>query len=254
MIRFRPVLAASAVAVAALTASAAPAAAAQSVLVRVTMHMRSDYKFDINHSDNDPDCPSVTVGSSRVITDMTTVRPAIFKVTKSGGRYTFRKQGLGNQREVLGVDMTAKMTRTTEGSTRSCQGDFPFPANGCGTRSWPLIGELLGPGRKTDRFYLVQDLSTSGGFDRLQADDKWRSSGCGFDSTNSDAYITQTSDPETGRIKQSYFVHMIASRLFARSPRRFTSTGESTFSTGHSTDPGGVFTEIRTASVTVRKL
>src|SRR5437588_11840654 len=101
MIRFRPALAASVVAVAALTASAAPAAAAQSVLVRVTMHMRSDYKFDINYSDNDPNCPSVTVGSSRVITDMTTVRPAIFKVTRSrAGGYTFRKQGLGNQREV----------------------------------------------------------------------------------------------------------------------------------------------------------
>ena len=64
--------------------SASPAyGAARSIDVKISVHLRSDYRFSYDYVDRtDPECPQTIRTSSRVVTDMPTVRPARFRVTR----------------------------------------------------------------------------------------------------------------------------------------------------------------------------
>ena len=80
--------------------SAPPAyGAARSIDVQISAHLRSDYRFSYDYVDtSDPDCPQTIKASSRVVTDMPTVRPARFRVTPAARGYAFLKRLGGRQR------------------------------------------------------------------------------------------------------------------------------------------------------------
>ena len=92
----RPAVAVLVLVLAGLPASLA-SAAARSIDVQVSAHLRSEYRFSYDYVDtSSPDCPQTIRASSRVVTDMPTVRPARFRVTRvAANRYAFLKRGGG---------------------------------------------------------------------------------------------------------------------------------------------------------------
>jgi len=240
-------------ALAAVAAPAAADAARRTATVTITAHLRSEYRFSIDwFNRDDPECPSTSKGESRVITDMRTVRPATYRITRYGRRGFgwVKRLGVG-QKNTRGIDMRVKQTRSTSGSTRTCRGDFSFPADGCGTERWDLA---VTPG------FVIFDrrrvgLSLEEIFDTVKETldhDEYVDSGCGVDSTNASRYITQTRDLATGKLQKSYEVRAPRRRFFARRGRRFTARGRSTFSTGMLDSSVGRWTETRTSTVKVR--
>jgi len=67
--------------------TASPAFGARSVDVRISVHLRSDYRFAYDFVDtSDPECPSTIRTSSHVVTDMPTVRAARFQIGRASCR------------------------------------------------------------------------------------------------------------------------------------------------------------------------
>ena len=63
--------------------------------MQISAHLRSDYRFAYDYVDmSDPDCPQTIKASSHVVTDMPTVRPARFRITRVAGNrgYAFLKR------------------------------------------------------------------------------------------------------------------------------------------------------------------
>jgi hypothetical protein len=234
--------------------SASPAfARARSVDVRISVHLRSDYRFAYDFVDtSDPDCPSTIRTSSRVVTDMPTVRPARFRITRFKGGYAFFKRGGGRQRADRAVDMRADMTRSSEGGSETpCFGFQPYPTVKCGKRSWALDGR---PGiTRNGRLVLALEVPVFPSLERVMADDEWREGGCGYDSTQADVYITQTRN-EQGRFTPPYWAPISVKRLFRPGRRTLRLRDTLTFTTGRANQQGGGYTEVRTVRVTIRKL
>jgi hypothetical protein len=251
---------AAAVAVAALVAglAATPAfAGGQSVDVRISAHLRSDYRFAYDFVDtSSPDCPETINTSSRVVTDMTTVRPTRFRITRLNLRgrvvYQFVKRG-GGPRLTRWLDMRATMTRSTQGgSSTPCFGTHTYPTVKCGTRTWALDGQ---PGitTVTRDFVVAITVPPFPSLERFMADEEWRDGGCGYDGTQANEYITVSRD-NAGRIKSPYLAPVSVRRLFRPGPRTLRLRDEHPFTQGRPDQPGGGFTEVRTVEITVRKL
>jgi hypothetical protein len=237
-----------------LAGAAAPPAAARSVDVKISVELRSDYRFTYDFvQTDDPDCPSTINTSSRVITDMTTVRPARFRITRLGpNRHAFLKRLGGRQRADRAVDMRARMTRSTQGGADSpCNPGFrPYPTMRCGQRSWALDGR---PGLGRGRFVVSPEVPVFPSVEQLMKDDEWRQGGCGYDSTQADTYITQTRN-EQGRFQSPYWAPISVKRLFRPGRRTLRLRDRHTFTAGAPNQLGGGWTEVRTVRVTVRKL
>lgn len=237
---------------------ATPAVGAnRSVDVQISVHLRSDYRFAYDYTaTDDPDCPITYATSSHVVADMTTDRRARYRIERfpTGGRpgYAFLKRLGGGQREALGVDMTVKMTRRAQGgSTSPCGGHHDYPQVNCTTRSWPAYGEV-GMGRGVFEVGIRE--SASIGIERTMELDKWRSGGCGYDTTHAQEYITQTRNLDTGKVKPTYHAPISIRRLFAARPRVMRLRARLPFEQGAPNQNGGGSTEVRTVAVTIRKL
>ena len=231
--------------------------AARSIDVQISAHLRSDYRFTYDFVDtSSPDCPETISTSSRVVTEMPTVRPARFRITRLNLRgrvvYQFEKRG-GGPRLTRWLDMRATMTRSTQGgSSTPCYGAHTYPTVKCGTRSWALDGQ---PGitTVTRDFVIVITVPVFPSLAQLMADDEWRDGGCGYDSTQANEYITVSRD-NAGRIKSPYLAPVSVRRLFRPGPRTLRLRDEHTFTQGRPDQVGGGFTEVRTVEITVRKL
>ena len=230
-------------------ASAAP----RSIDVRISVHLRSDYRFSYDYVDtSSPDCPQTIRASSRVVTDMPTVRPARFRVTRlAANRYAFFKRGGGAQRADRAIDMRADMTRSTEGGSETpCYGYEPYPTVQCGRRSWALDGRV-GIGRGS--FFLGPEVPAFPSIQKVMEDDEWRDGGCGYDSTQANEYITASYD-NSGRAKSPYLAPIAVKRLFRPGRRTLRLRDSHSFTQGYPNQLGGGFTEVRTVEVTIRKL
>jgi hypothetical protein len=225
--------------------------------VQITAHLRSDYRFSYDFVDRSrADCHATIKASSRVVTEMTTVRPARFRIVplRARGRtiYDLRKNLSGSQRGTRSIDMEVEMTRSTEGGQNStCEGYEPYPTTHCGTRRWALDGTpRMGPGE----FHMGIHVPPFPSIQQVMEDDQWRGGGCGYDSTNADDYITNTRN-EQGELTPSYTAPISLRRLFR--PGRRTLRLRKThppFSTGRPDRLGGGDTQVRTVEVTIRKL
>jgi hypothetical protein len=246
----RPFIAVLLGAVAAL-APATAEAGRQSTTVTVSAHLRSDYRWSIDNQDtSDPECVTTSSGQSRVITDMTTVRPATYRITRVRGGFVLRKRRGGGQKDAKGIDMRITQTRSTSGSTKTCRGEFPVPTDGCGTRRWELaVTPGFEPGTRRVGMSLQEIFDTT---EEDLAHQDHLQSGCGIDG-NADIFITQTRSTITGRLQEEYHVSVPHGRFFSRSPRRFTASGSSTFRTNDVTSIIGGWTETRTTELVVRK-
>jgi hypothetical protein len=85
------------------------------------------------------------------------------------------------------------------------------------------------------------------------ADDEWRQLSCGF-SGDAESYSSQISDNRTGKVQKGYFVAFSLSRIFAATPRHLTLHAQTSFTLCCPSDYVGGSTEVRTATVTIRKL
>lgn len=242
-----------------LAALVAPPAsgAARSIDVQISAHLRSDYRFTYDYVDrSSAECPQTIKASSRVVTDMTTVRPARFTITprRSRGRtiYLFQKRLGGGQRGTRSIDMQAEMTRSTQGGSETpCFGYEPYPSTKCGTRTWALDGQ---PNMGGGEFAVSIDVPVFPSPEQMMEDDEWRRGGCGYDSTNADEYITNTRN-EQGLLTPSYTAPVSIRRLF-RPGRRTLRLRYShpAFTTGRPNQLGGGDSQVRTTEVTIRKL
>ncbi len=227
----------------------------RSIDVLISAHLRSDYRFTYDYVDtSDPQCPQTIRASSRVVTDMPTVRPAQFRITRlSGDRgYAFSKRLGGAQRAVRAIDMRADMTRSTQGgSSTPCTGHQPYPTVHCGSRSWALDGRLgIGRGQLV---VSIADLPVYPNIQQVMKDDEWRDGGCGYDSTQADEYITQTRG-NAGTVKSPYSAPIAVGRLFRPGRRTLRLRSSHTFSSGRPNQITGGDTEVRTVEVKIRKL
>src|SRR5690349_140268 len=221
----------------------------------MTVHLKSDYTHSIDYTDDtDPECVVTERGMSEVVADMPDDRPSVYTITRLKRGVLFRKHLGAPQREDLGVDMHVDMTRTQDGGgSTDCHGFQPFPSNGCGSRNWIIRGEphfVIERGRP--RLYIVpwQTVDT---LDKLMADDAWRQRACGY-AGDAESYISQTNN-EKGEIQKGYFVPFSLSRVFAATPRRLTLHAQTSFTyCCPSTNFNGGWTEVRSATVTIRKL
>ena len=227
--------------------------AGRTIEVQISAHLRSDYRFSYDYVDtSSPDCPQTIRASSRVITDMPTVRPARFRVTRvAANRYYFLKRGGGAQRADRGIDMRADMTRSTEGGSETpCYGYEPYPTQRCGKRSWALDGRpLMGRGQ----FLVSPEVPPFPSIEQFMKDEEWRQGGCGYDSTQADEYLTVSYDNQ-GRIKSPYMAPIAIRRLFRPGRRTVRVRDSHSFTQGRPNEFGGGFTEVRTVEVTIRKL
>jgi hypothetical protein len=231
----------------------------RSIDARISVHVRSDYRFAYAFTErDDPDCPITYDVSSQVVADVTTDRPARYRITRvrgpRGGGYDFRKH-LGGQREDRGIDTSVTMTRAAQGGSSSpCGGHHTYPQNACGTRSWPMASRV-GVGREPDGsgFVLVSLDESNIGLEEGMALDEWRNGGCGYDTTSAQVYITQTRN-EHGRITPAYTAPISLRRLMAPRPRVMRLRDTHTFVVGDPHRFGGGYTEVRTVEVTIRKL
>jgi len=232
-----------------------PAAARRSVTVQMTVHLNSDWTNTVDFTDNsDPSCVLTKRGTSHVVADMPNDRPATYTITRlpKGRGVTFSKHLGPPQREDLGVDMHVDMTRSQDaGGVTDCHGFQPFPSDGCGSHSWIIRGEphfVIEHGHP--RLYLVpwETVDTLG---KLMADDKWRALKCG-DVSDADSYISQTYN-EKGVVQKGYFVPFSLSRIFAATPRRLTLHARTSFTECCPNLEFGGWTEVRTATLTIRK-
>jgi hypothetical protein len=233
--------------------AAAPAGgAARTIDVQITAHLRSDYRFSYDYVDtSSPDCPQTIRASSRVITDMTTVRPARFRVSRTAAGHAFHKRGGGRQRADRAIDMRAEMTRSTEGGSETpCYGYEPYPTANCGTRGWALDGR---PGMGRGRFFVSPEIPVFPSIQRVMEDEEWRDGGCGYDSTGAHEWITVSYD-NRGRVKSPYMAPIAIKRLFRPGRRTVRVRDSHSFTQGHPDQFGGGFTEVRTIEVTIRKL
>jgi hypothetical protein len=232
-----------------------PATARRSVTVQMTVHLNSDWTHMVDFTDDsDPSCVSTKRGTSHVVADMPNDRPATYTITRlpKGRGVLFRKHLGGPQREALGVDMHVAMTRSQDaGGYTDCHGFQPFPSDGCGSRDWIIRGEphfVIEHGHP--RLYLVP-WETVDTLEKLMADDRWRALGCGSVS-DADSYISQTYN-EKGVIQSGYYVPFSLPRLFAATPRRLTLHARTSFTECCTNTYLGGWTEVRTATVTIRK-
>ena len=237
---------------------AQPAAARRSVTVRMTVHLRSDYTHTLGYTDDsDPECVSTSRGVSHVVADMPSDRPAVYTISRppKGRGVIFQKHLGGAQREDLGVDMHVHMTRSQDGGgVTDCHGFQPYSSEGCGARSWIIRGQPQFVVEHGHPRLFLAPWETVDTLDRLMADDRWRRLACGY-AGDADSYITQTYEPSTGAIQEGYYVPLSLSRLFAATPRRLTLRATSTFTLCcPTTSFDGGWTEVRTATVTIRKL
>ena len=155
--------------------------------MRISAHLRSDYRFTYDYVDtSDPDCPQTIKASSRVVTDMPTVRPARFRVTRVAGGpgYAFLKRGGGPQRADRAIDMRADMTRSTEGGRRR-RAPAISRIRRCAAASaagpW-TAARLMGRGQ----FLVSPEVPVFPSIQQVMEDDEWRQGGCGYDSTQAD--------------------------------------------------------------------
>jgi len=235
--------------------AASPAyGAARSIDVRISAHLRSDYRFTYDYVDtSDPDCPQTIKASCRVVTDMPTVRPARFRITRVAGSqgFAFLKRGGGRQRADRAIDMRADMTRSTEGGSETpCTGYEPYPTVRCGKRSWALDGRpLMGRGQ----FLVSPEVPVFPSIQQVMKDDEWRQGGCGYDSTQADEHLTVSPDNQ-GRVKSPYIAPIAIKRLFRPGSRTLRLRDSHSFTQGSPNQIGGGFTEVRTVEVTIRKL
>ena len=235
------------------TPASAAYGATRTIEVRISAHLRSDYRFAYDYVDtSDPDCPSTINTSSHVVTDMTTERAARFRITRLKGGYAFFKRGGGRQRADRAVDMRADMARSSEGGSETpCFGYQPYPTVKCGQRSWALDGR---PGiTRNGKLAISVEVPVFPSIERVLEDDKWREGGCGYDSTQADVYITQTRN-EQGRITPPYWAPISVKRLFRPGRRTLRLRDTLTFTSGRANQLGGGYTEVRTVRVTIRKL
>ena len=227
---------------------------ARSIDLQLSAHLRSDYRFTYDYVDtSDPSCPQTIKASSRVVTDMPTVRPARFRITREAGNrgYAFLKRLGGRQRADRAIDMRADVTRSTEGGSQTpCTGYEPYPTMRCGKRSWALDGR---PSMGRGKFLVSLDVPVFPSIQQVMEDDEWRQGGCGYDSTQADEYITVSRDSQ-GRIKSPYVAPISINRLFRPGRRTLHLRDSHTFTAGRPNQLGGGFTEVRTVEVTVRKL
>jgi hypothetical protein len=235
---------------------AQPAMARRSVTVRVAVHLKSDYTHTIDFTDDsDPSCVLTKRGTSHVVADMPSDRPSVYTITRlgKGKGLLFSKHLGGAQREDPGVDMHVDMTRSQDaGGTTTCDGFQPFSSDGCNTYSWIISGEphfVIEHGHP--RLYLVPQ-ETVDTLDKLNADDKWRQLECGY-VADADSYISQTYN-ETGKVQKGYFVGLSLRRLFAATPAHLTLHAQTSFTLCCPSNFNGGWTEVRTATVTIRKL
>ena len=233
--------------------AAAPASgAARSIEVQISAHLRSTYEFEYDYVDmSSPDCPATVRASSRVVTDMPTVRPARFRVTPAARGYAFLKRGGGRQRADRGIDMRATMTRSTEGGSETpCYGYYPYPTDRCGTRSWVIDGRpLMGRGL----FVVAPEVPAFPSIEQFMKDEEWRDGGCGYDSTQTHEYLTVSYD-NRGRIKSPYMAPLAIKKLFRPGRRTVRLRDSHSFTQGYPNQFGGGFTEVRTIQVTIRKV
>ncbi len=240
----------------AVAAEPAVAGGNRSIDVRISAHLISDYRFTYDYVDrSSSECPATIKASSRVVTDMTTVRPARFRITRTRSRgrtiYLLQKRLGGGQRGTRSIDMQAEMTRSTEGGSETpCYGYEPYPTAKCGTRSWALDGQpYVGPGE----FLVSIDVPVHPSLEQLMEDDEWRRGGCGYDGTQADTYITNTRN-EQGELTPSYTAPLSIRRLFRPGRRTLRLRDSHTFTAGRPNQLGGGYTEVRTVEATVRKL
>lgn len=253
----RAALVATVLVLAALAAAAPAHGQRGSIQVQISAHLRSDYRFTYDYVDrSSAECPQTIKASSRVVTDMTTVRPARFRITprRARGRtiYLFQKRLGGGQRGTRSIDMRAEMTRSTEGGSETpCFGYEPYPSDKCGKRSWALDGQ---PNMGGGEFAMSIDVPVFPSLEQLMKDDEWRRGGCGYDSTNADEYITNTRN-EQGLLTPSYTAPVSVRRLFrpGRRTLRLRKTHPA-FITGRPNQLGGGDSQVRTVEVTIRKL
>ena len=115
----------------------------------------------------DPECPQTIRTSSRVVTDMPTVRLARLRVTRiaSTGGYDFVKRPGKRQRADGALDMRADMTRSSEGGSETPCTGYVAPIS---------IKRLFRPGRRTLRlrnshtFAAGMPNKTGGGFTEVR--------------------------------------------------------------------------------------
>jgi len=195
-------------------------------------------------------------GTSNVVADMPSDRASVYTITRlaKGKGVLWRKHLGGAQREDLGVDMRVDMTRSQDGGgTMSCCGFQPFSSDGCSVRSWIIRGEphfVVEHGRP--RLYIVP-WETVDTLDKLMADDKWRQFPCGY-GADAESYISQPRDDRTGKLQTGYLVPFSLGRIFAATPRRLTLHAQTSFTLCCPSNSNGGWTEVRTATVTIRKL
>lgn len=231
----------------------------RSVDVRISVHVRSDYRFAYAFTErDDPDCPITYDVASQVVADVTTDRTARYRVTRypgPRGGYDFQKRLGGGQREDRGIDTTVTMTRAAQGGSSSpCGGHHEYPQNNCGERSWQMASRV-GVGREPGGggFVLVSLDESNMGLEEGMELDQWRNGGCGYDTTSAQVYITQTRN-EHGRITPAYTAPISLRRLMAPRPRVMRVRDTHTFVLGDPHRFGGGSTEVRTVEVTIRKL
>jgi hypothetical protein len=232
--------------------TASPAYGARSVEVQISAHLRSDYRFTYDWVDrSDPDCPQTIKASSRVITDMPTVRPARFRVTRIGRILTLQKHMGRRQRADRAIDMRADMTRTTEGGSETpCYGYEPYSTQRCGSRSWAIDGL---PQMGFGELNISLGVPAFPSIEASMKDDEWRHGGCGYDSTQADEYITVSEDND-GRVKSGYRAPFPARRLFRPGRRTLHLRDTHDYVSGRPDQWGGEVRETRTVEVTIRKL
>ena len=227
--------------------------AARSIDVKISANLRSDYRFTYDYVDmSSPDCPQTIKASSHVVTDMPTVRPARFRVTRlARNRYAFVKRLGGAQRADRALDMRADMTRSTEGGSDSpCSGYYQYPTVRCGKRSWAMDGR---PGIGRGHFAVLLEIPVFPNIQQVMKDNEWREGGCGYDSTQAHEFITVSPDNQ-GRVKSPYWARISVKRLFRPGRRTLRLRDSYTFTQGYPDQFGGGFTEVRTIDVTIRKL
>ena len=232
-----------------------PAAARRSVTVQMTVHLNSDWTNTVDFTDNsDPSCVLTKRGTSHVVADMPNDgRPRTrSRACQRAGASPSASASARHSARILGVDVHVEMTRSQDaGGVTDCQRVQPFPSDGCGSYSWIIRGEphfVIEHGHP--RLYLVpwETVDTLG---KLMADDKWRALKCG-DVSDADSYISQTYN-EKGVIQKGYFVPFSLSRIFAATPRRLTLHARTSFTECCPNLEFGGSTEVRTATVTIRK-